>query len=50
MATTEIYLVRHGETAANSRNIVQGQSNVPLNEKGLAQAARLAERLKESEL
>lgn len=47
MATTEIYLVRHGETAANSRNIVQGQSDVPLNEKGLAQAARLAERLKD---
>ena len=47
MATTEIYLVRHGETAANSRNIVQGQSDVPLNERGLAQAARLAERLKD---
>ena len=43
---TEFYVVRHGETAANSRNIVQGQSDVPLNETGLAQAARLAERLR----
>jgi len=43
---TEFYVVRHGETAANSRNIVQGQSDVPLNDTGLAQAARLAERLK----
>jgi len=43
---TEFYVVRHGETAANSRNIVQGQSDVPLNENGLAQAGRLAERLK----
>ena len=44
---TEFYIVRHGETAANSRNIVQGQNNVPLNENGLAQAARLAARLKD---
>lgn len=43
---TEFYIVRHGETAANSRNIVQGQNDVPLNETGLAQAARLADRLK----
>jgi broad specificity phosphatase PhoE len=42
---TEFYVVRHGETAANNRNIVQGQSDIPLNETGLAQAARLAERL-----
>ena len=46
MNRTEFYIVRHGETAANSRNVVQGQNDVPLNETGLAQAARLAERLK----
>ena len=45
MNRTEFYIVRHGETAANSRNVVQGQNDVPLNETGLAQAARLAERL-----
>ena len=42
MNRTEFYIVRHGETAANSRNVVQGQNDVPLNETGLAQAARLA--------
>ena len=46
MNRTEFYIVRHGETAANSRNVVQGQNDVPLNETGLAQAARLAERLR----
>lgn len=39
MNRTEFYIVRHGETAANSRNVVQGQNDVPLNETGLAQAA-----------
>jgi broad specificity phosphatase PhoE len=44
--TTTIYLVRHGETAANVTNTLQGQSDVPLNANGLKQAALAAERLK----
>jgi len=35
---TRIYLVRHGETAFNDSMRIQGQSNIPLNEKGLKQA------------
>ncbi|KAK2951052.1 putative Histidine phosphatase superfamily (branch 1) [Blattamonas nauphoetae] len=33
-----LYFIRHGETAQNSSRIVQGQSNVPLNERGTQQA------------
>lgn len=44
--TTTIYLVRHGETTANVTGTLQGQSDVPLNEKGLEQARLVAERLK----
>jgi probable phosphoglycerate mutase len=39
-----ILLVRHGETAANAARVMQ-RPDVPLNEHGLHQAARLAERL-----
>ena len=44
--STTIYLVRHGETTANVTGTLQGQSDVPLNEKGLEQARLVAERLK----
>jgi len=43
---TEMWLVRHGETDWNLRNIVQGQSDIPLNETGLAQARMIALKLK----
>ena len=33
-----IYLVRHGETAKNREKRLQGRSNAPLNESGIAQA------------
>jgi broad specificity phosphatase PhoE len=39
-----IFLIRHGETAANASRIVQ-TPDVPLSERGIRQAERLAERL-----
>lgn len=39
-----IYLIRHGETAFNKARVVQ-HPEVPLSERGVAQARRLAERL-----
>jgi broad specificity phosphatase PhoE len=39
-----IVLVRHGETAGNASRVLQ-LAETPLNERGLRQAARLAERL-----
>ena len=46
MAVTEFWVVRHGRTAANQSGVVQGQSNVPLDELGLRQAELLAGRLR----
>ena len=40
-----IYLVRHGETAWNQDKRYQGQTDIPLTEKGREQAQRAAERL-----
>jgi len=45
-----IVLARHGETEWNKINKFQGQSNVELNEKGIAQAEALALALKEEPL
>lgn len=42
-----IYIIRHGQTELNNRNVLQGRSDHPLNEKGRAQAAEAAERLRE---
>ena len=42
---TEIYLVRHGETIDNARQVMQGQTQGELNDKGKAQARQVAERL-----
>ena len=44
--TTVFTLIRHGETDDNHNAVLQGQSNTPLNEAGLAQARLVAERLK----
>lgn len=33
-----IYIIRHGQTELNNANVLQGRSNFPLNEKGIAQA------------
>jgi len=42
---THILLARHGETEWNAIRRVQGWTDIPLSEKGLAQAEALAERL-----
>lgn len=39
-----IYLIRHGETAANAERVIQMPDN-PLNANGIAQSERLGERL-----
>mgnify|MGYP001026483602 CR=1 FL=1 len=41
----EIALVRHGETDWNVQGKMQGHRNIPLNERGIRQADRLAARL-----
>ena len=42
---TILYLVRHGETVDNANQIMQGQTQGELNEKGIAQAREVAEKL-----
>ena len=42
-----IYIIRHGQTELNNKQVLQGRSNYPLNEKGIAQAREAAERLRE---
>ena len=45
--STTVYFVRHGQTAANAGNIIQGHTDVPLDELGLKQADIVAGRLKD---
>lgn len=47
---TTIFLVRHGETVDNARQIMQGQTQGELNEKGREQARQVAERLAEEQV
>ena len=44
---TTLFLVRHGETVDNARQIMQGQTQGCLNERGREQAAQVARRLAE---
>ena len=42
-----IYLVRHGQTDWNKNNLMQGQTDVELNETGESQAIQTAQKLKD---
>ena len=42
-----IYVIRHGQTAGNRAHALQGRSDQPLNDTGVAQARAAAERLSE---
>lgn len=43
---TEFFVVRHGESEANLKGVLQGQSDMELNQRGVRQAEYTAERLK----
>lgn len=45
IATTHILAIRHGETDWNRTRQYQGQEDIPLNDKGLAQAREIAKSL-----
>ena len=42
-----LYIIRHGKTELNAKMLMQGRSNHPLNETGIAQAEEAAERFAE---
>ena len=39
-----IYIIRHGQTEKNKAKVLQGRSDVPLNDAGRQQAAEVRER------
>ena len=45
-----VYIMRHGETDWNRSGRLQGQMDIPLNEKGKQQASEMKERIQESGL
>ena len=47
---TTLYLIRHGTTDSNLAGVFQGSMDVPLNERGLSQAALLARRFEKVHL
>ena len=42
MPTTDLYIIRHGETGWNRQARMQGHADEPLNDLGRAQAAQVA--------
>jgi broad specificity phosphatase PhoE len=48
--TTNVFLVRHGQTEWNLFNRIQGQKNSPLSEAGKKQAYKIREKLKDKEI
>src|SRR5262245_49846715 len=42
---TDLYLIRHGQTATNQAHLIQGWNSEPLNARGRWQAERTGERL-----
>lgn len=48
MPSTEIYLVRHGETTLTNAKQYVGSTDIPLSEHGRKQAQRLAEKLRQT--
>ena len=38
-----IYIIRHGQTAKNKAKVLQGRSDIPLNEEGKRQAEAVKE-------
>ena len=47
---SRIYIIRHGQTEMNNAQVLQGQSDLPLNENGIKQAMEAADRLSEKGL
>ncbi len=43
-----LYMIRHGQTARNKDMLLQGRSDLPLNETGIRQAREAGRRLRES--
>jgi broad specificity phosphatase PhoE len=43
---TDLYLIRHGQTATNQARVIQGWNSEPLNARGRWQAERAGERLR----
>ncbi len=46
----KILYTRHGTTEWNEKNLIQGQIEIPLNEKGREDARRLGEQLKDTKI
>ena len=46
----ELYVVRHGQTEYNRKNLFQGHTDIPLNNVGIEQSKKLASKFRNIEL